>query len=170
MQLWQPYMISLVEVTLGIDNYILPIGIVVLASAVLSVLAGKAMDRFGKEKFYYPVAAMQVLGGLIAYSIKFLGHAMPLLCVGGTCIMAGNLAMAGLFTASSRDYTPAGRAGASQSVKMVIYIMLPWYLRASSTRSSSGPSRSSRRRPSSPNTRATPAATSTRMSCFWPRT
>ena len=99
-----------------------------LASAVLSVLAGKAMDRFGKEKFYYPVAAMQVLGGLIAYSIKFLGHAMPLLCVGGTCIMAGNLAMAGLFTASSRDYTPAGRAGASQSVKMVIYIMLPMVL------------------------------------------
>ena len=83
MQLWQPYMISLVEVTLGIDNYILPIGIVVLASAVLSVLAGKAMDRFGK---------------------------------------------AGLFTASSRDYTPAGRAGASQSVKMVIYIMLPMVL------------------------------------------
>ena len=102
-------MISLVEVTLGIDNYILPIGIVVLASAVLSVLAGKAMDRFGKEKFYYPVAILQVLGGLIAYSIKFVGHAMPLLCVGGTCIMAGNLAMAGLFTASSRDYTPAGR-------------------------------------------------------------
>ena len=51
MQLWQPYMISLVEVTLGIENYILPIGIVVLASAVLSVLAGKVMDRFGKEKF-----------------------------------------------------------------------------------------------------------------------
>lgn len=69
-----------------------------------------------------------VLGGLIAYSIKFVGHAMPLLCVGGTCIMAGNLAMAGLFTASSRDYTPAGRAGASQSVKMVIYIMLPMVL------------------------------------------
>ena len=128
MQLWQPYMISLVEVTLGIENYILPIGIVVLASAVLSVLAGKVMDRFGKEKFYYPVAILQVLGGLIAYSIKFVGHAMPLLCVGGTCIMAGNLAMAGLFTASSRDYTPAGRAGASQSVKMVIYIMLPMVL------------------------------------------
>lgn len=89
MQLWQPYMISLVEVTLGIENYILPIGIVVLASAVLSVLAGKVMDRFGKEKFYYPVAVLQVLGGLIAYSIKFVGHAMPLLCVGGTCIMAG---------------------------------------------------------------------------------
>lgn len=82
MQLWQPYMISLVEVTLGIENYILPIGIVVLASAVLSVLAGKVMDRFGKEKFYYPVAILQVLGGLIAYSIKFVGHAMPLLCVG----------------------------------------------------------------------------------------
>ena len=140
-----------------------------LASAVLSVLAGKVMDRFGKEKFYYPVAVLQVLGGLIAYSIKFVGHAMPLLCVGGTCIMAGNLAMAGLFTASSRDYTPAGRAGASQSVKMVIYIMLPMVLASIITRSSSGPSRSSRRRPSSPSTRAMLAAISTRMSCFWPR-
>lgn len=128
MQLWQPYMISLVEVTLGIANYIVPIAIVVLASAVLSVAAGKIMDRFGKEKFYYPVAFMQVLGGLLAYGIKFWGHAMLLLCVGGTLIMAGNLMMAGLFTASSRDYTPEGRAGATQSVKMVIYIMLPMVL------------------------------------------
>ena len=128
MQMWQPYMISLVEVTLGIENYIVPIGIVVLTSAVISVLAGKAMDKFGKEKLYTPVALMQVLGGLLAYSIKFLGHAMALLCVGGTLIMAGNLMMAGLFTASSRDYTPEGRAGASQSVKMVIYIMLPMVL------------------------------------------
>ena len=128
MQLWQPYMISLVEVTLGIENYILPIGIVVLVSAVLSVAAGKLMDKFGKEKFYYPVALMQVLGGLLAYGIKFLGHPMLLLCIGGTMIMAGNLAMAGLFTAASRDYTPEGRAGASQSVKMVIYIVLPMVL------------------------------------------
>ena len=128
MQLWQPYMISLVEVTLGIENYIVPIGLVVVISAVLSVIAGRIMDRFGKEKFYYPVALMQVLGGLLAYAIKFWGHPMLLLCVGGTMIMAGNLAMAGLFTASSRDYTPEGRAGAAQSVKMVIYIMLPMVL------------------------------------------
>ncbi len=128
MQMWQPYMISLVEVTLGIENYIVPIAVVVLASAVLSVAAGKVMDRFGKERFYYPVALMQVLGGIIAYLIKFVGHAMPLLCVGGTLIMAGNLMMAGLFTASARDYTPEGRAGAVQSVKMVIYIVLPMVL------------------------------------------
>lgn len=128
MQLWQPYMISLVEVTLGIENYIVPIAVVVLASAALSVGAGKVMDKFGKEQFYYPVAAMQALGGIIAYLIKFFGHEMLLLCIGGTLIMTGNLMMAGLFTASSRDYTPAGRAGASQSVKMVIYIMLPMVL------------------------------------------
>ena len=128
MQMWQPYMISLVEVTLGIENYIVPIAVVVLASAVLSVAAGKVMDRFGKERFYYPVALMQVLGGVIAYLIKFVGYAMPLLCVGGTLIMAGNLMMAGLFPASARDYTPVGRAGAVQSVKMVIYIVLPMVL------------------------------------------
>ena len=93
------------------------------AITLASMLIGRTKPLDG---VLYIVA--QVLGGLIAYSIKFVGHAMPLLCVGGTCIMAGNLAMAGLFTASSRDYTPAGRAGASQSVKMVIYIMLPMVL------------------------------------------
>lgn len=128
MQLWQPYMISLIEVTLGIENYIVPIAVVVLASAVISVLAGKAMDRFGKDKFYYPAACIQILGGLIAYAIKFVGHAMPLVIVGGTMIMAGNLMMAGLFTAATRDYTPEGRAGATQSVKMVIYVMMPMVL------------------------------------------
>lgn len=128
MQLWQPYMISLIEVTLGIENYILPIAIVVLASAVISVLAGKAMDRYGKEKFYYPAACIQILGGIVAYAIKFVGHAMPLIILGGTLIMAGNLMMAGLFTAATRDYTPEGRAGATQSVKMVIHVVMPMVL------------------------------------------
>ena len=73
------------------------------------------------------MAILQVLGGLIAYSIKFVGHAMPLLCVGGTCIMAGNLAMAGLFTASSRDYTPAGRRRVAEREDGHL-IMLPMVL------------------------------------------
>ena len=128
MQLWQPYMISLIEVTLGIENYIIPIAVVVLASAVISVVAGKLMDRFGKEKFYYPAACIQILGGVIAYAIKFVGHALPLVILGGTLIMAGNLMMAGLFTAATRDYTPVGRAGATQSVKMVLYVMMPMVL------------------------------------------
>lgn len=128
MQLWQPYMISLVEVTLGIDNYILPIGIVVLASAVLSVLAGKAHGPLRQGEILLPRGRHAGARRVDRLQHQIPRHAMPLLCVGGTCIMAGNLAMAGLFTASSRDYTPAGRAGASQSVKMVIYIMLPMVL------------------------------------------
>lgn len=128
MQLWQPYMINLIQVTLGIDNYIVPVAIVIVSASLLSVLAGKLMDHFGKEKFYYPVAAIQVIGGLMVYSSKFIGNEFLLLAVGGSLIMAGNLTMAGLFTASSRDYTPEGRAGASQSVKMIIYVMLPMVL------------------------------------------
>jgi MFS family permease len=86
------------------------------------------MDRFGKEKFYYPAACIQILGGLIAYAIKFVGHALPLVIVGGTLIMAGNLMMAGLFTAATRDYTPTGRAGATQSVKMILHVVMPMVL------------------------------------------
>lgn len=54
MQLWQPYMISLVEVTLGIENYILPIGIVVLASAVLSVSRARPWTASARRSFITP--------------------------------------------------------------------------------------------------------------------
>ena len=168
MQLWQPYMISLVEVTLGIDNYILPIGIVVLASAVLSVLAGKAMDRFGKEKFYYPWPPCRCSAADRLFDqVRRPRHAAAVRR--GTCIMAGNLAMRVSFTASSRDYTPAGRAGASQSVKMVIYIMLPMVLA-----SIIDPLiiKAVALEPTAEVLAKYPsyaAAISTRMSCFWPR-
>ena len=128
MQLWQPYMISLIVDTLGID-YVIPVGIVVVVASALSVAAGILMDKFGKEKFFYPVALLEVVGGLIAYLTKFVqGQVLPttiLLIVGGTLIMAGSLMMGGLFGASARDYMPEGKAGCFQGIKMVIVIMTP---------------------------------------------
>lgn len=128
MQTWMPYMISIIIDTLQID-YVMPILIVILASALLSVVAGKLMDKYGKEKFYYPVVIIEALGGLIAYLTKFVqgqpGPTTAFLVVGGTMIMGGSLMIGGLFMASTRDYTPEGRAGSFMGIKMIICIMLP---------------------------------------------
>ncbi|HOW37299.1 MAG TPA: MFS transporter [Candidatus Izemoplasmatales bacterium] len=131
MQLWQPYMISMISDTLGID-YVIPVALVIVIASVLAVLAGKMMDRFGKDKFFYPVALLEVAGGLIAYLTKFFpgqsGPTTVFLILGGTLIMAGSLMMGGLFGASARDYMPEGKAGCFQGIKMILVIMMPMVL------------------------------------------
>lgn len=128
MQLWMPYMISIIIDTLQVD-YVISVVTVILASAGLSIAAEKWMDKYGKSKFYYPVALLGAAGGIVAYGTKFVqGDAVPttvLLIVGGTFIMSSSLMMAGLFNATARDYIPEGRAGCFQGIKMILVIMMP---------------------------------------------
>ena len=133
LQMWQPYMISLFQHTLGIENYIIPIALIVVLSAIFSVLGGKLMDKYGKTHFYYPVAAIGVVGGLLCYLIKFVDPnndllKMIMLIIGGMLIMGGSMMCSGLFFATSRDHTPNDKAGCFQGIRMVIVIMLPMVL------------------------------------------
>lgn len=133
LQMWQPYMISLFQHTLGIANYVVPIALIVVLSAAFSVVGGKLMDKYGKTHFYYPVASIGVIGGLLCYFIKFIDPSnitikMIMLIIGGTLIMGGSMMCSGLFFASSRDHTPKEKAGCFQGIRMVIVIMLPMVL------------------------------------------
>lgn len=130
MQLWQPYMIMILQYTLGFGSgFVVPLAVVILISAVLAVLGGKFMDKYGKEKFFYPVTAAGVLGGLLAYGAKFVegdsAWTFVLFVLGGTLVETASLMAAGLFNATARDYTPAEKAGCFQGVRIVIYVMLP---------------------------------------------
>ncbi len=130
MQLWQPYMIMILQYTLGFgDNFILPLAAVILLSAVLAVVGGKLMDKFGKDRFFYPVASAGVLGGILVYLIKFVNNnaaaTYALFIVGGTLVESASLLSAGLFNATARDYTPAEKAGCFQGVRIIIFVTLP---------------------------------------------
>ncbi|MCM1289729.1 MAG: MFS transporter [Corallococcus sp.] len=130
MQFWQPYMISMLQYTLGFyDGYVIPLAVVIVLSAVIAVVGGKLMDKFGKEKFFYPVAVAGVAGGLLVYFIKFVGNNMAAVYVmfilGGTLIEGASLLAAGLFNATARDYTPAEKAGCFQGVRIIIFVTLP---------------------------------------------
>ena len=135
MQLWQPYMIMMLQYTLGFDvagyfgGFVVPLAAVILLSAVIAVVGGKMMDKYGKNKFFYPVAAFGVVGGILVYIIKFVNNNMIatyiLFVVGGTLIESASLLAAGLFNATARDYTPAEKAGCFQGVRIIIYVTLP---------------------------------------------
>lgn len=129
-QVYINYLFNIVEGTMGIKNYIIPIGIVMVVAAIASVVISTAMDKYGKSKFYYPTVICGVAGCIIMWSSKFLigkndKMLIAVLIVGGTLAIGVNLVMAGLFTASYRDYIPKGKEGLFQGCRIVMYVLIP---------------------------------------------
>lgn len=129
-QVYINYLFNIVEGTMGIKNYIIPIGIVMVVAAIASVVISTAMDKYGKSKFYYPTVICGVAGCIIMWSSKFLigkngKMLIAVLIVGGTLAIGVNLVMAGLFIASYRDYIPKGKEGLFQGCRIVMYVLIP---------------------------------------------
>ncbi|MDE6470035.1 MAG: MFS transporter [Eubacterium sp.] len=129
-QIFVNYLFNLIEGTLGITDYIIPVAIIMVVAAGLSVLVSSLMDKYGKKHFYFPTIIAGVLGSLIIWSTKFLigkneTTLIAVLIVGGILAIGVSLVMAGLFTASYRDYIPQGKEGLFQGCRMVMYVLVP---------------------------------------------
>lgn len=129
-QVYVNYLFNIVEGTMKISNYIIPIGIIMVVASVLSVIISVAMDKKGKKNFYYPTIAAGILGCIIVWSAKFLIGKneiaeIIILIVGGILLIGVSLVMAGLFTASDRDFIPEGKEGLFQGCRMVMYVLVP---------------------------------------------
>ena len=129
-QVYINYLFNIVEGTLKIKNYIIPVGIIMVLAAVISVVLSVIMDKKGKRNFYYPTIIAGVIGCIIIWSAKFFVDKnskaeILLLIIGGTLAIGVNLVMAGLFTASYRDYIPSGKEGLFQGCRIVMYVLVP---------------------------------------------
>lgn len=129
-QVYVNYLFNIIEGTLGITDYIIPVGIIMVVAAIASVIVSSAMDKHGKKHFYYPAIAAGIIGCIILWSSKFLIGKNPsvllaVLIIGGILVIGVSLVMAGLFTASYRDYIPEGKEGLFQGCRMVMYVLIP---------------------------------------------
>jgi hypothetical protein len=129
-QIYINYLFNIVEGTLKIKNYIIPIGIVMVVSAIISVIVSTAMDKYGKKNFYYPTIIAGIIGCVIMWSAKFFvdkneSTEIIVFMIGGTLVIGVSLIMAGLFTASYRDYIHVGKEGLFQGCRMVMYVLVP---------------------------------------------
>ena len=129
-QVYVNYLFNIVEGTLKIKNYIIPVGIIMVVAAVGSVVISVAMDKKGKKNFYYPTIIAGIVGCVILWMSKFLigkneDALTAVLIVGGILVIGVSLVMAGLFTASYRDYIPQGKEGLFQGCRMVMYVLVP---------------------------------------------
>ena len=121
------YLINFVQTTLGIADYLLPIGAVIVMSAVITGVLGVFYDKLGRKKFYIPLAAFIVVGTLAIYLTKFLGEGayLPMLYVGGTVMLGSLLCTNGALMSAFQDYIPVGCEGRFQGVRMCFTVLVP---------------------------------------------
>lgn len=121
------YLINFVQTTLGITDYLLPIGAVIVMSAVITGVLGVFYDKLGRKKFYIPLAAFIVIGTLAIYLTKFLGEGayLPMLYVGGTVMLGSLLCTNGALMSAFQDYIPGSCEGRFQGVRMCFTVLVP---------------------------------------------
>lgn len=120
-QVFMPYLIIYIQRYLGIDNYALILGVVLIVSSVVSVLFGKLIDKYGKQKFLIPSLVVLVAGFV---SVYFSRNAW-LLAVTGTIMLGTNLIITSAVNGIIRDETPRDKVGHFQGIKMIFAVLIP---------------------------------------------
>lgn len=120
-QVFMPYLIIYIQRYLGIDNYALILGAVLIVSSVVSVLFGKLIDKYGKQKFLIPSLVVLVAGFVLVY---FSRNAW-LLAVTSTIMLGTNLIITSAVNGIIRDETPRDKVGHFQGIKMIFAVLIP---------------------------------------------
>ena len=120
-QVFFPYLIVYFQHYLKMDDYALVLGVVLLFASLVSVLAGRFLDRYGKLNFVLPAAGVMIGGLLGLYAVRSMAGVM----VAGAIMMSGYMLVTAALSALIRDYTPKDKAGHFQGVRMVFAVCLP---------------------------------------------
>jgi MFS family permease len=100
-----------------------PLGVILNLSAVLSVLLGRAIDKFGKVKFMLPCLAVLIIGFIAMFFAK--GTSLVFLIIAGTVMMGAYLVLSAATVGTIRDYTPADKVGLFQGIRMLFQVLIP---------------------------------------------
>jgi len=120
-QVFFPYLIIYIQHFLGISDYAMILGVVLIVASIVSVMSGRYIDRYGKMAFVTP-AAMTMLVGLVA---MFFVRRPLSVTLAGTVMMSGYMMVNAALNANIRDWTPVDKVGHFQGVRMIFAVLLP---------------------------------------------
>ncbi|MBQ3210096.1 MAG: MFS transporter [Oscillospiraceae bacterium] len=120
-QVFFPYLIIYIQNYLGISDYAIILGVVLILASVFSVISGKFIDKIGKMRFTVP-AAVVMLAGLVG--MYFVRESVPVM-IAGTVMMSGYMMMTAALGANIRDWTPKDKVGHFQGIRMIFAVLLP---------------------------------------------
>ena len=120
-QIFMPYLILYYEVSLKMANYVLIMAPAIILASVVTAIWGRVYDKrgFGFSVFF------SLLWLCVGYVMLFFFKNTALVFIGSLLMMCGYLAGMAVFGAKIRDYTPDGKAGALQGVRIFSQVLIP---------------------------------------------
>ena len=120
-QVFFPYLIIYIQNYLGITDYAIVLGVVLILASAVSVVSGRYIDRLGKLRFAVPAVAIMLAGLAGMYFVRSQAGVI----VAGTVMMGGYMMVSAALGANIRDWTPEGKVGHFQGIRMIFAVMLP---------------------------------------------
>lgn len=120
-QVFFPYLIIYIQNYLGITDYAIVLGVVLIVASIASVVSGRFIDKMGKLKFA-PIASVIMLAGLIGmYFVRGIAGVI----IAGCVMMSGYMMVSAALGANIRDWTPEDKVGHFQGIRMIFAVLLP---------------------------------------------
>ena len=120
-QVFFPYLIIYIQNYLGISDYAIVLGVVLIVASVVSVVSGRFIDKMGKLVFVFPAAVIMLLGLVGMY---FVRSTVPVI-LAGCVMMSGYMMVSAALSANIRDWTPVDKVGHFQGIRMIFSVLLP---------------------------------------------
>lgn len=124
LQVFMPYLILYYEKSLQMENYVLVMAPAIILAAVFTLFYGGVYDKAGLQKAVIPTILILMAG----YVILIFARGTALVFAGSLLMMCGNLGGGAIFGAAIRDYTPKGKAGMFQGLRIFCCVMIPGIL------------------------------------------
>ena len=120
-QTYMPYLILYYEVSLGMTNYVLIMAPAIILAAVVTAFWGKVYDKRG-----FRFAALAALAALnLGYIVLYLTRSTLPVFLGSLLMMSGYLSGMAVFGAYVRDFTPDGKSGQFQGLRIFSQVLVP---------------------------------------------
>ena len=120
-QIFMPYLIIYYQVSLAMENYVLIMAPAIVIAACVTAFYGRYYDKVGFIKSVIPTLLCLSLG----YVILSIFTDVVMVFIGSLMMMTGYLTGMAVFGAMIRDYTPQGKAGAFQGLRIIGQVLIP---------------------------------------------
>jgi MFS family permease len=129
-QVFMPYFIIYFEFYVGITNYAILLGAVLILSSIISVIGGRLMDTYGKRKFLVFSTILYIIGMFAIYILGItlkdnLTLSFIFTLIFGVMTMGSYLVAVVVLNAMGRDLVPKTHVGVFSGVRMIFLIMIP---------------------------------------------
>jgi len=128
-QVFFPYLLIYLEFFLGIKDYAILLGIVLVVAAALSILGGRLVDKYGKRRFLVPSASVFTIGLVLMYLhgafLKDTASALPILVAFAVWMLGSGLLLNLIINAAIRDYMPEAQRGHFNGIRMIFFVLIP---------------------------------------------